>query len=149
MNEKLVVFEADELRDYIEQLRPTLRPSVKERLDWWRGGLRELIVMMSRAKHIYAMDSGPAHIAAALGVPTTVFFGPRQTRIYSAGGRECRDCRDRRHDVPTLRSLLLQQHGVPCVHARTGQARQSGSARTRCAAEISASLPLFWNVRQQ
>jgi ADP-heptose:LPS heptosyltransferase len=100
--ERLVVFEAEELRDYVEDLKASLLPRVKERLDTWRGGLRELIVMMSRARHVYAMDSGPAHIAAALGVPTTVFFGPSKpeytapvgdnVEIAETLGMMCRPC---------------------------------------------------------
>jgi ADP-heptose:LPS heptosyltransferase len=85
-NENLVVFDADELRDYIVELKAALRPMVKERLVVWRGELREMIVMMSRARHMYAMDSGPAHIAAALGIPTTVFFGPSRPEYTAPVG---------------------------------------------------------------
>jgi ADP-heptose:LPS heptosyltransferase len=86
VNERLVLFDADELHGYIQDLKAALLPSVLQRLETWRGDLRELIVMMSRASHIYAMDSGPAHIAAALGVRTTVFFGPSRPEYTAPVG---------------------------------------------------------------
>jgi ADP-heptose:LPS heptosyltransferase len=101
-NEKLILFEADELHDYIEELKAALLPAVRDRLETWRGGLRDLVVVMSRAKQVFAMDSGPAHIAAALGVPTTVFFGPSRpeytapvganVEIVEIVGMKCRPC---------------------------------------------------------
>jgi ADP-heptose:LPS heptosyltransferase len=41
-----------------------------------RGSLRNFIIAVSRSKHMFVMDSGPAHISSALGIPTTVFYGP-------------------------------------------------------------------------
>ncbi len=40
------------------------------------SSLRSFITTVSRSKHMFVMDSGPAHISAALGIPTTVFYGP-------------------------------------------------------------------------
>jgi ADP-heptose:LPS heptosyltransferase len=101
-DDRLVLFETDDLRAYILGLKAALTPSVKDRLETWRGGLRDLIVTMSRARHVFAMDSGPAHIAAALGVPTTVFFGPSRpeytapvganVEVAYIAGMKCRPC---------------------------------------------------------
>lgn len=38
--------------------------------------LRQLVALLSRARVVIANDSGPMHIAAALGVPLVVLFGP-------------------------------------------------------------------------
>jgi heptosyltransferase-1 len=57
-------------------VRALLDLATSMRVEVWRGGLREFIVMVSRAERMYTMDSGPAHIAAALGRHTVVFFGP-------------------------------------------------------------------------
>ena len=54
----------------------SLPQSLQDKIRVWSGGLREFIVMCSRAKHCYVMDSGPAHLLAALNIPVTVFFGP-------------------------------------------------------------------------
>jgi ADP-heptose:LPS heptosyltransferase len=40
------------------------------------GSLREFIVLVSRGERAVANDSGPAHIAVALGLRTTFLFGP-------------------------------------------------------------------------
>jgi ADP-heptose:LPS heptosyltransferase len=81
--EPLLLFEPEDTREYNTELRAFLTEPVRARLQIWHGGLRDFIVVASRAKQIFAMDSGPAHIAAALGVPTVVFFGPNRPE-YSA-----------------------------------------------------------------
>jgi heptosyltransferase-2 len=40
------------------------------------GTLRDFIVLMSRAERAFANDSGPGHMAVALGLKTTFVFGP-------------------------------------------------------------------------
>ena len=125
--ERLVVFAADDLHAYIEDLRAALLPAVLERLQTWRGSLRELIVTMSRASHVYAMDSGPAHIAAALGVPTTVFFGPSRpeytapigdnVKIAMIGDMKCRPC-DHYHCTNPTFHACLRGLGVAAANAK-------------------------------
>lgn len=41
-----------------------------------RGSLREFVCLVSRAQRALANDSGPGHIAVALGLPTDFIFGP-------------------------------------------------------------------------
>ena len=47
---------------------------------FWEGSLRDFIVKLSRCNLFFCMDSGPAHIASALGVSTVVFYGPGDHR---------------------------------------------------------------------
>lgn len=54
---------------------------------FFRGTLRNFIVTVSRSMHMYVMDSGPAHIAAALGIPATVFYGPTDPLFFSPLGQ--------------------------------------------------------------
>ena len=93
------------------------------RLHMWHGSLRDMVVYLSRARHFFGMDSGPAHIAASLGVPVTVFFGPAwPDRVKPIGSRvevamrldvPCRPC-DQVHCV----------HQTPqhCLRGLTDQA---------------------------
>ena len=72
------------------------------RVQRWCGSLEELMKLLCGLERFYAMDSGPAHIAAALGVNTTVFFGPNlpvavrpfgaQVRIAEPADLYCRPC---------------------------------------------------------
>lgn len=45
--------------------------------------LRELARLMRNAEIFIGNDSGPAHVAAAFGVPEVVFFGPSDAEIWS------------------------------------------------------------------
>ncbi len=67
--------------------------------------MRELKVALSRARVVVSNDTGPRHIAAALGVPTVVIFGPMDERytVYPGGytygilkDLPCRPCNMRR-----------------------------------------------------
>ena len=42
----------------------------------YTGGLAGLIALLRRSRLMLGPDTGPAHLAAALGVPTVVLFGP-------------------------------------------------------------------------
>lgn len=43
---------------------------------WPRGTLRELVAALSHAEVVVGADTGPVRIAATLGVPTVMLFGP-------------------------------------------------------------------------
>lgn len=45
-----------------------------------RTTLPELVALLAGAAHVYCLDSGPMHIAAALGTPLTAIFGPTDPR---------------------------------------------------------------------
>jgi ADP-heptose:LPS heptosyltransferase len=71
--------------------------------------LPELIALIHRCGLFIGNDSGPMHIAAALGIPTVALFGPSDPRIwgplgpgpkkvFQAGGFDCMPC-DQKHCV--------------------------------------------------
>jgi len=69
------------------------------------GGLRGLCELLRRADLFVGSDTGPMHIAGALGVPVVALFGPKdpvQTGPYCSrsvvveGGASCRPCTRRR-----------------------------------------------------
>jgi heptosyltransferase II len=64
-----------------------LPENIQSKLELWKGTLREFIVMSRRAKYYFCMDSGPAHIVNALGVPVSVFFGPTQAEYVRPLGK--------------------------------------------------------------
>ena len=76
LTENLVLFSSPDMEDYTAAVLSLLPESTTRRLEVWRGDLRDFIVKVSRAKRMFTMDSGPAHISAALGRATVVFFGP-------------------------------------------------------------------------
>ena len=48
--------------------------------------IRQLIGLYSRSKLLITNDSGPLHIAAAIGLPTISFFGPETPYLYGPMG---------------------------------------------------------------
>ncbi len=52
---------------------------------------RELLALYSLARLMVTNDSGPAHFAALLRLPTVVLFGPETPRLYSPIGNHHKD----------------------------------------------------------
>ncbi len=84
---------------------PVLRP----------GSVKELFQTIARATVLVGNDSGPAHIAAALGIPIVVLFGPtnpaRVAPVYEKGtiirsSEACSPCFDRNTSCRKARSCL-------------------------------------------
>ena len=97
-----VLFVTPDNESEIHFIYENIDKNIKSRVELWSGTLREMIVKISRASHMYAMDSGAAHISAALEVDTTVYFGPTQSLFsHPIGDRvtivenlkiDCRPC---------------------------------------------------------
>lgn len=98
---KLIVFLSPDEKEF-ESVLNQMPESMQSKIELWSGTLREFIVFISRASRFYCMDSGPAHIASALGVPTVVFFGPAEieyvrpigisVKIVNNPNVNCRPC---------------------------------------------------------
>lgn len=86
----IILFSGPGEMNYSKKLINLFDPSLMKRLKIWEGPLREFVVMASRADCFFCMDSGPAHIAAALGVPVTVFFGPSRPEHVMPLGKNIR-----------------------------------------------------------
>jgi len=52
-----------------------------------RLSLPELLALLSCATQVLCNDSGPGHIAAALGIPVIVFFGPQRPELFRPFGK--------------------------------------------------------------
>ena len=65
--------------------------------------LRRFLGLLATCRVFVSSDTGPAHMAAALGVPTVTFFGPSLPASWSPG-------------LPT--TIALREEHVPCLGCR-------------------------------
>jgi len=129
-NTRLIVVDAPELLDFNSAVLQRLPPACTERIERWRGSLKEFITFLPSLDQFFAMDSGPAHLAGALGIDTTVFFGPhlsmavrpmgRRVTVVEREGINCRPCDqhrcvNRRHQecLTDVVRLLREESAVP------------------------------------
>lgn len=98
----------------------------------WSGDLRAFMVQLSRARHLYTMESGAAHLASALAVPVTVLVGPTDAEQVRPLGESvhvaykpqlyCRPC-DQYHCVHAVSQFcllgLVEQLPPPPSHPPT------------------------------
>ena len=63
--------------------------------------MREMAALSSRSRLFFGADSAPMHIAAAMGIPVVVLFGPSNEKVWGpwgvphrvvASGHPCRPC---------------------------------------------------------
>jgi len=85
--------------------------------------LLELSGLMSRARLFIGGDTGPTHIAAALGIPVLSFFGASDARRNSPYGKHC---------------ISLQKFDIPCVPCWKTACRFKGSRFLTCLSTIKA-----------
>jgi heptosyltransferase-2 len=123
-----VLFATPDMDKYVEEVLSLLPASQASRMQVWRGGLRDFVVQVSRAARMFTMDSGPAHVAAALGVDTVVFFGPNLPLATAPRGHRVRVVEDR--TVPCR--PCDQHHCINPVH----QACMRGLVHTVASQEI-------------
>jgi ADP-heptose:LPS heptosyltransferase len=78
-------------------------------------GLRELAYLLQRSVLFVGCDTGPLHIAAAVGTPVVALFGPKDPAIYGPAGEnhvvvrkelECSPCQRRTCPDPRCMRLL-------------------------------------------
>lgn len=69
--------------------------------------LRALAEVLRRARVVVAADTGPLHLAAAVGAPVVGLFGPKDAAIYGPYGRRSPDA------APGLLPVLVRED-VPC-----------------------------------
>lgn len=92
-----------------------------------KTNFRELLALYSMARLMVTNDSGPAHFASLLQLPTAVLFGPETPRLYSPIG-------DRHKD------LYADFACSPCVSVYNG--KKSSCQENRCLKAIGVDHAL-------
>lgn len=86
--------------------------------------LAELGAILARAAVVVGSDTGPVHMAAALGVPTVALFGPKDPAVYAPTGPRtrvvwkqvwCSPCRLRRCGDPVCMTEMRPEEVLPAV----------------------------------
>jgi ADP-heptose:LPS heptosyltransferase len=85
-------------------------------------GWQELGALIARASLLVGNDSGPTHVAAALGVPTVTVFGPTNPATWHP---------------PTGPHRAVEADGLPCLHCNANVCPLPGEAHMRCMREVT------------
>ena len=80
------IYESPELKPLIEFITKSLDQNFLQRVHFISTDLNGLVNDISGANKFFGMDSGPAHIAAALGVDSYIFFGPANSSFCNPLG---------------------------------------------------------------
>lgn len=84
----------------------------------------ELAALLARALGVVSNDSGPMHLAAALGAPTLGLFGPETPVMYAPLGRE-------------VRSLYRPTPCSPCINVHENKFASCIYGRPECLVRIT------------
>ena len=110
-------------REFADQVIRACRSGVVDLVG--RTRLRELAALVDLANQVVCHDSGPLHIAAALGKPTVAIFGPTNwlrtgpygpTAVVVSHPIQCAPCY--RRECPDKHHNCLRQLDVDRVFAR-------------------------------
>ena len=83
---RLVLIGSGEDRDYVEALAGLVGPHRHLINLCGAIDLDQLVLLLQQAHLFIGNDSGPLHLAVALGIPTVSFFGPETPALYGPRG---------------------------------------------------------------
>jgi len=95
-----------------------VRANVKQRSVFWLAGeltWQELGALIERARLFIGNDSGPAHVAAAIGIPSVVLFGPQEPERFHPWSDRSVVLHHRIHCCP-CRQVTCVHPENPCVN---------------------------------
>jgi heptosyltransferase-2/heptosyltransferase-3 len=74
-------------------------------------GVTRLVALLERAEGLVTVDSGPAHVAAAVECPQVVLFGKASTTLYRpwGGGADVKVLTGRCGDEPSMLGITTEQ----------------------------------------
>jgi heptosyltransferase-1 len=92
-----------------------------------RASLGEIAALLCRSAAVVSVDTGLAHLAAALGRPTLTLYGPTDPRLIAATG---------------LHAEHLPATGYPCIPCRQRECRVAGyrGPDARCMQDLTPAL---------
>jgi ADP-heptose:LPS heptosyltransferase len=76
--------EGSDVRRVLEEIAPDVRETCLDLTG--KTSLAELMLLLRRSAMLVTNDSGPLHLAAALGVPTVSLYGPETPELYGPVG---------------------------------------------------------------
>lgn len=111
---------------YTEQVRALAAEAIGAPVVQLAGLLSpsELAALLARALAVVSNDSGPMHLAAALGAPTIGLFGPETPVMYAPLGRE-------------VRALYRPTPCSPCINVHDNKFASCIYGRPECLVNIT------------
>lgn len=107
-------------REYVEACRARMRrPSVLAPATDWQG----LGALLERCAVFVGNDSGPKHVAAALGVPTVTIYGPTHPATWHP---------------PAGPHQAIFAEGLDCLFCNANRCPLPGDRHMRCMRDVSA-----------
>lgn len=86
-------------------------------------GWQELGALLERCALLVCNDSGPKHVAVALGTPTVTLFGPTHPKTWHP---------------PRGPHVAIEAEGLDCLHCNANECPLPGDRRMRCMRDVSA-----------
>lgn len=106
-------------RERVEEARARMRsPSLLAPETDWQG----LAALLERCALFVGNDSGPKHVAAALGVATVTVFGPTHPATWHP---------------PEGPHVALTAEGLDCLHCNANRCPLPGERHMRCMSDVS------------
>jgi lipopolysaccharide heptosyltransferase III len=108
-------------QDRVEAARAAMRaPSLLAPETDWQG----LAALLSRCAILVCNDSGPKHVAAALGVPTVAVYGPTNPATWHP---------------PEGPHVAIEAEGLACLHCNEVRCPLPGERWMRCMRDVPAA----------
>lgn len=107
-------------REAVERCRALMRaPSLLGPSTGWQ----ELGALLQRCALWVGNDSGPKHVAVALGIPTVTLFGPTHPKTWHP---------------PDGPHVAVEAEGLECLHCNANVCPLPGDRHMRCMGDVSA-----------
>lgn len=87
-------------------------------------GWEDMAALIQRCALLVSNDSGPKHLAVALGVPTVTVFGPTHPGAWQP---------------PTGPHVAIEARGLDCLHCNQTKCPLPGERHMRCMSDLSAA----------
>jgi ADP-heptose:LPS heptosyltransferase len=88
-------------------------------------GWQELAAILERCAVLVSNDSGPKHLAVALGIPTVTIFGPTHPGAWQP---------------PSGPHAVVEAAGLECLHCNHTRCPLPGDRHMRCMRDVTVSM---------